>query len=103
MILLKGTGITASGHKIISGAILFNQYQNNVEFDPIYSGIVYIANEDTDGDGVLNFLDAYPDDASKSKDDDYDGIEDSSDTEIQQAIPLWNKHEDKDLFDNYDH
>ena len=52
---------------------------------------------------MLNFLDAYPDDASKSNDDDYDGIEDSSDTEIQQAIPLWNKHEDKDLFDNYDH
>lgn len=86
-----------------SGAILFNQYQNNPEFDPIYNGIVYISNEDTDGDGVLNFLDAYPDDASKSKDDDYDGIEDSSDTELLQAIPSWDKHEDKDLFDNYDH
>ena len=86
-----------------SGAILNNQYANNVIFDPIYGGVVYVANEDFDNDGVLNFLDAFPEDPAKSKDDDYDGIADSEDAEINQAKPLWEKFFDKDLFGNYDH
>jgi len=86
-----------------SGAILNNQYANNIIFDPIYGGVVYVANEDFDNDGVLNFLDAFPEDPAKSKDDDYDGIADSEDAEINQAKPLWEKFLDKDLFSNYDH
>ena len=86
-----------------SGAILKNQYENNVIFDPQYGGVFYIADGDFDNDGVLNFLDAFPEDASKSKDDDYDGIADSEDTEINQAKPAWEKYLDKELFSNYEH
>ena len=52
---------------------------------------------------ILNFLDAFPNDSAKSKDDDYDGIEDSLDSEVNQAIPFWEKYLDKDLFSNYSH
>jgi len=86
-----------------SGAILFNQFSENTELDSFYNGLAYIANEDSDGDGVLNFLDAFPNDSAKSKDDDYDGIEDSLDSEVNQAIPFWEKYLDKDLFSNYSH
>ena len=67
------------------------------------SGKVYIANQDDDGDGILNFLDAFPEDPSKSKDDDYDGIADSEDSNINQTTPAWNKLLDKELFSNYSH
>jgi hypothetical protein len=36
--------------------------------------------EDSDKDGVLNYLDAFPDDATKSADLDNDGIDDSEDS-----------------------
>jgi len=86
-----------------SGALLFNQFADKSDFDILYGGKVYIANQDDDGDGILNFLDAFPEDPSKSKDDDYDGIADSEDSNINQTTPAWNKLLDKELFSNYSH
>ena len=82
-----------------SGAILFNQYESGDTIDVRYLGKVYVANEDDDGDTVLNFLDAFPEDASKSTDDDYDNIDDSEDTDIVQRVMTWIKHLDKDIFE----
>ena len=65
-----------------SGSILYNAFENNTEFDPLNNGKVYEANLDGDGDGVLNFLDAFPEDADRSKDDDYDSIAILEDTKI---------------------
>ena len=82
-----------------SGAILFNQFESGNTIDVQYLGKVYVANEDDDGDTVLNFLDAFPEDASKSKDDDYDKIDDADDTDIVQRVMTWIKHLDKDIFE----
>jgi hypothetical protein len=60
---------------------------------------VYVANEDDDGDTVLNFLDAFPEDASKSTDDDYDNIDDADDSDIVQRVMTWIKHLDKDIYE----
>ena len=86
-----------------SGAILYNAFENNTEFDPLNNGKVYEANLDDDGDGVLNFLDAFPEDSDRAKDDDYDSIADSEDEDITQATPSWNKFLDVDIFNDYDH
>ena len=82
-----------------SGAIIYNQYNSGDSSDQQYLGRVYIANEDDDGDRVLNFLDAFPDDPTKSVDDDYDEIDDLEDTEIVQTEMVWNKYLDKDIFE----
>ncbi len=82
-----------------SGAILFNQFESGDTIDVQYLGKVYVANEDDDGDTVLNFLDAFPEDASKSTDDDYDNIDDAEDTDIVQRVMTWIKHLDKDIFE----
>ena len=82
-----------------SGAIIYNQYNSGDSSDQLYLGRVYIANEDDDGDRVLNFLDAFPDDSTKSIDDDYDEIDDLEDTEIVQTEMVWNKYLDKDIFE----
>jgi len=87
-----------------SGAVIINQYQTGDTInDPNYSGKVYIANQDTDGDGILNYMDAFPEDSTKSKDDDYDGIADSIDDEVKQFTPTFNKYLDLDLFSNFSH
>lgn len=82
-----------------SGAILFNQFESGDTIDIQYLGKVFIANNDDDGDMVLNFLDAFPEDASKTTDDDYDMIEDSEDTDISQKIMTWIKHLNKEIFE----
>jgi hypothetical protein len=48
---------------------------------------------------VLNFLDAFPEDASKTTDDDYDMIDDSEDTDIRQKIMTWIKHLNKEIYE----
>ena len=82
-----------------SGAILFNQYESGDTIDVQYLGKVYVANEDDDGDTVLNFLDAFPEDASKSTDDDYDNIDDADDSDVVQRVMTWIKHLDKDIYE----
>lgn len=87
-----------------SGAVIINQYQpGDTINDPIYSGKVYVANQDDDSDGVLNYLDAFPDDSTKSKDDDYDGIADSIDNEVKQFRPIIEKYLNLELFSDFNH
>lgn len=82
-----------------SGAILYNQYEVGDTSDQQYLGRVYVANEDDDGDRILNFLDAFPEDATKSTDNDYDGIDDAEDSDISQIIMTWKKYLDKNIFE----
>ena len=56
---------------------------------------------DSDSDGIVNYLDFYPSDSNKSRDDDYDGIDDAEDTEISAFQQTWTKYLDKDLFSSY--
>ena len=53
-----------------SGAILVNELDATA---------YYSKDGDQDADGVPNYLDAFPTDPSKSRDDDYDGIDDAVD------------------------
>ncbi len=85
-----------------SGAILYNQYEVGDTSDQQYLGRVYVANEDDDGDRILNFLDAFPEDATKSTDNDYDGIDDAEDSDISQIIMTWKKYLDKNIFEPTD-
>ena len=84
-----------------SGAVLVNKLSSKPSFDTHSAGIKYSKLIDTDGDGILNYLDAYPIDVSKSKDDDYDGIEDSEDSDISIFQQVWEKYANKSLFSGY--
>jgi hypothetical protein len=84
-----------------SGAILVNEYSNDTSKDLYASGVKYSKNLDQDGDGVLNFLDAFPTDPSKSKDADYDGIDDSTDGNISQFVPAIDKKLGQSLYSGY--
>ena len=83
-----------------SGAILVNDLSATT--DLFASGVNFSKDADDDGDGVLNYLDAFPTDLLKSRDDDYDGIDDVlEDNEILQfqinfdkqlSIPMLQNH-----------
>lgn len=62
-----------------AGAVLVNEFSEEQERDPLYSGVSYHPLEDDDNDGVLNFLDAFPNDPERSADEDFDGIDDIED------------------------
>ena len=62
-----------------SGAIMVNNYGTQGARDLIYQGNSYVPNGDPDGDGIPNYLDAYPEDSSSDYDKDYDGVKDSND------------------------
>jgi len=47
--------------------------------DLLDNGESYASTGDPDGDGVPNYLDAYPDDSSRDYDKDYDGVGDATD------------------------
>lgn len=67
-----------------SGAILVNSWKDNADRDPVFSGGEFLPLEDTDADGTLNFQDAFPLDAERTTDTDYDGIDDSEDSSVSQ-------------------
>ena len=70
-----------------TGALLVNAYEaGDTAGDPSFSGAVYDADEDADGDDVPNYLDAFPEDADKSVDVDYDGIDDAEDDDVAQTV-----------------
>ncbi len=82
-----------------SGAILVNDL--DPADDLFANGVNYSKDGDQDNDGVPNYLDAFPTDDSKSRDDDYDGIDDAVDNEILQfqinfdkqlTIPMLQNH-----------
>jgi len=62
-----------------SGAIMVNNYGSQKARDLLYNGESYAPNGDPDGDGVPNYLDAYPEDSSRDYDKDYDGVGDATD------------------------
>jgi hypothetical protein len=61
------------------GAVIKNAYENRANEDQELAGKMFNPLEDSDGDGVLNYLDAFPEDDTKSKDLDGDGIDDAKD------------------------
>ncbi len=69
-----------------AGAVLVNDFSDDKTRDPNYSGLSYLPLEDVDGDGVLNFKDAFPEDAEKSADADFDGVDDSEDSTSDRYI-----------------
>ncbi len=92
--LAIGTSLKTPDHNMIdrlageipeTGALLLNDFElgDSVK-DPVYSGAFYLADEDTDDDGVLNYRDAFPLDPLTSTDADHDGIDDLDDTEVSQ-------------------
>ena len=90
--LVIGTSLQTPDHNMINrllgeipetGAVLLNDFQPGDSLkDPVFSGAVYIADEDADDDGVLNYKDAFPLDPLASTDADYDGLDDLEDPDI---------------------
>ena len=80
------------GFKVIVYRILTN-IGNSYTLEPIWTNFegdflarenyyyadAYNATQDTDGDGVIDYSDAFPNDPSETLDSDYDGIGDNSD------------------------
>ena len=62
-----------------AGAIIVNAYKGDVAGDPKYQGKEYLPTGDEDQDGVLNYADAFPEDAIKTSDIDNDGIDETRD------------------------
>ena len=86
-----------------SGAVLINEFSSDPLADEYLQGKSFSKNGDDDGDGVLNYLDAFPEDALKSLDADQDGIDDAVDNNIAPFQLDWNnfKHSGKSLYSNY--
>ena len=86
-----------------SGAILVNGYSSESSKDLYASGNKYTKDLDEDGDGIVNYLDAFATDSSKSTDDDYDGIDDSLEQsiDIAQFLPAVDKKLELSLFSGY--
>ena len=86
-----------------SGAVLVNKFSSNPLADEYLQGKSFSKNGDDDGDGVLNYLDAFPEDALKSLDADQDGVDDAVDNNITPFQPDWTnfKHSGKSLYSNY--
>ena len=83
-----------------SGAILVNEFVTDSSRDFAFDKL-WLKDSDSDSDGIVNYLDFYPSDSNKSRDDDYDGIDDAEDTEIRAFQQTWTKYLDKDLFSSY--
>ena len=83
-----------------SGAILVNEFVTDSSRDFAFDKL-WLKDSDSDSDGIVNYLDFYPSDSNKSRDDDYDGIDDAEDTEISAFQQTWTKYLDKDLFSSY--
>ena len=64
----------------LTGAPLVNLFEEDNDNDPSgYKGAWYSPLGDYDEDGVLNYVDAFPEDPEKSGDLDYDGVADDQD------------------------
>ena len=84
-----------------AGAILVNKHSNTPSKDLFAGGSYYTKSLDYDGDGVVNFLDAFPNDDSKNRDDDHDGIDDSTDEDVIQFTPNVDKKLGFQLYSGY--
>ena len=84
------------------GAVLVNRLANNPTKDVAFNGQKWTATDDSDGDGVINSLDLYPLDPNKHTDVDFDGVEDSEDSDISAFKFNWVKHLEKTMFSAYE-
>ena len=86
-----------------SGAVLVNKFSSNPLADEYLQGKSFSKIGDDDGDGVLNLLDAFPEDALKSLDADQDDVDDAVDNNITPFQPDWTnfKNLEKSLYSNY--
>ncbi len=62
------------------GAVIVNAFDGRPDEDQELGGVTFNPLEDADGDGVLNYLDAFPEDETRSSDLDGDGIDDGNDS-----------------------
>ena len=89
-----------------TGAVLVNKLNATTDLFSFSQGLEYPKNGDADNDGILNYLDAFPEDATKSLDADHDLVADSEDTTANGTTPFlqdWtnHKHLDKAIYSNY--
>lgn len=68
------------------GAVVVNAFDDRPDDDQELAGKTFNPLEDSDGDGVLNYLDAFPEDETKNSDLDGDGIDDTKDTTDGRVI-----------------
>lgn len=68
------------------GAVVVNAFDERPENDQELDGKTFNPLEDSDGDGILNYLDAFPEDETKNSDLDGDGIDDTNDTTDDRLI-----------------
>lgn len=68
------------------GAVVVNAFDDWPEDDKELAGKTFNPLEDSDGDGVLNYLDAFPEDENKNSDRDGDGVDDTNDTTDGRVI-----------------
>ena len=89
-----------------TGAVLVNKLNTTTDLFSYSKGLKYTKNGDADNDGIPNYLDAFPEDATKSLDADHDFIDDSEDTNANGTTPFlqdWtnHKHFEKAIYSNY--
>ena len=89
-----------------TGAVLVNKLNATTDLFSYSQGLEYPKNGDADNDGILNYLDAFPEDDTKSLDADHDLVADSEDTTANGTTPFlqdWtnHKHLDKAIYSNY--
>jgi len=86
-----------------TGAVLVNKLDATTDLFSQSLGTFYSKDGDQDGDGILNYLDAFPTDPLKYLDADHDLIEDTEDNDTTVFQPDWtnHKHLDKNIYSNY--
>ena len=86
-----------------TGAVLVNKLNATTDLFSQSQGTYFSKDGDTDGDGIPNFLDAFPSDPLKSSDLDHDLIEDTEDNDTTVFQQDWtnHKHLGKAIYSNY--
>ncbi len=86
-----------------TGAVLVNKLNATTDLFSQSLGTYYPKDGDQDGDGIPNYLDAFPTDPLKYLDSDHDLVEDSEDNDTTVFQPDWtnHKHLNKTMYSNY--
>ncbi len=86
-----------------TGAVLVNKLNATTDLFSQSLGTYYPKDVDQDGDGIPNYLDAFPTDPLKYLDSDHDLVEDSEDNDTTVFQPDWtnHKHLNKTMYSNY--
>jgi len=87
-----------------TGAVLVNKLNTTTDLFIYSKGLKYTKNGDADNDGIPNYLDAFPEDATKSLDADHDFDDDSEDANgTTPFLQDWTNHKylEKAIYSNY--